>query len=76
MNVSLNKRNPWFFLIALGAFFFPLSTLGQTNPPKAVEVFADHFELDLNTKTSLFSKNVKIYFEDYQARCSQAVVYM
>lgn len=47
----------------------PVQAAGQ-----ALEVFADKVEVDLKGQSTRFSRNVRILFEPYQARCEQAQV--
>lgn len=58
------------FLLLVGpAAISPASAAG---PP--IEVFADAVEVDLAAQTTRFSKNVRVLFEPWQARCQQAQV--
>lgn len=47
----------------------PAQSAGQS-----LEVFADKVEVDLKGQSTRFSRNVRILFEPYQARCEQAQV--
>lgn len=41
-----------------------------------IEVFADAVDVDLNSQTTRFSRNVRVLFEPWSARCQQAQVYL
>lgn len=43
-------------------------------PP--IEVFADSVDVDLETQTTSFSKNVRVLFDPWSASCQQAQVYL
>lgn len=68
------RKQLWLFglVFLLGLAIWP----AQAEPNKAVEIFSDHFSLDLVTRSSHFSTNVKIRFNNYQITCQQARVYM
>lgn len=61
--------------IHLASMWFGLPA-GQAATDKAVEIQADHFSLDLATRSSQFSTNVRIQFDNYRITCQQARVYM
>lgn len=62
-------------LLQLGSLGASLP-VGQAAPDKAVEIQADHFSLDLVTRSSQFNANVRIQFDNYRITCQQARVYM
>ena len=53
-----------------------MPTLEAWAKNKAIEVFADHVTFDLNQKTTVFEKNVRLSFDQYQAQCAKAIVYI
>lgn len=61
-------------ICVLFASSFCLKPVQAAGPP--IEVFADSVEVDLESQTTRFSKNVKILFEPWQARCQKAEVFL
>lgn len=57
-----------------------LALLGPAAPALAagqpIEVFADSVEVDLDAQTTRFSKNVRVLFEPWSARCQSAQVFL
>lgn len=49
-----------------------VSRAATAGPP--IEVFADSVEVDLQAQTTRFSKNVRVLFDPWQARCQSAQV--
>ncbi|HEY9843285.1 MAG: hypothetical protein ACAI44_20365 [Candidatus Sericytochromatia bacterium] len=69
----LAQRLAGFALVSLltGAPALPLQAAGAP-----IEVFADSVEVDLEAQTTRFSKNVRVLFEPWEARCQQAQVFL
>ena len=65
------------FLLAVccyGLSSMSISSVQAAGPP--IEVFADQVDVNLETQVTSFSKNVRILFEPWQARCQQAQVFV
>lgn len=62
-----------FILFGVFTQIFGIST-SQATPQRTLEVLADQVEMDLETGTTHFQKNVRIMMQQYRITCQSAVV--